>query len=79
MKTAAAIRTTILYAHALLMEEQATVAFRKVSARDDKPMGTVRVATVDDMAVHIIAPIVASFRQKHPNVIIDIDVRQNSG
>jgi DNA-binding transcriptional LysR family regulator len=66
-----------LYAHALAMEENATAAFRKVVARDEEPIGTVRVATVDDMAVNIVPPIVATFREKHPNVTVLVDVRQS--
>jgi DNA-binding transcriptional LysR family regulator len=66
-----------LYAHALAMEEQATVAFRKVVARDEKPMGAVRVATVETLAVNVLPPIVATFRAKHPNVTIVVDSRQS--
>ena len=66
-----------LYAHALAMEEQAAAAFRKVAARDERPMGTVRVTTVDDIAFHILPPIIATFREKHPNVTVIVDVRQS--
>jgi DNA-binding transcriptional LysR family regulator len=64
-----------LYAHALAMEEQATAALRKVAAHDAEPIGKVRVATVDDMAVHILPGIVSSFRALHPNVTVVVDVR----
>ncbi len=66
-----------LYAHALAMEEQATAALRKVAAHDERPMGTVRLATVDDIGVHVVPPIVATFREKHPNVTVVVDVRQS--
>jgi len=66
-----------LYAHALAMDEQAAGAWRKVVARDERPIGTVRVATVDDVAVHILPPIVATFREKHPNVSVFVDVRSS--
>lgn len=66
-----------LYAHALAMEEQASAAFRKVAARDEQPVGTVRLATVDDLAVQVLPPIIASFREKHPNVTVVVDVRQS--
>jgi DNA-binding transcriptional LysR family regulator len=66
-----------LYGHALAMEHEATVAFRKVVARDEKPMGTVRVATVESLAVNVLPPIVATFREKHPNVTIVVDSRQS--
>lgn len=66
-----------LYAHALAMEEQAAGAWRKVVARDERPVGTVRVATVDDFAVHVLPPIAASFREKHPNVSVVVDVGES--
>lgn len=66
-----------LYTHALAMDEEAASAWRKVVARDEQPVGTVRVATVDDFAVHILPPIVASFREKHPNVTVFVDVRSS--
>lgn len=65
-----------LYTHALAMEEQAAAAFRKVVARDEQPIGTVRVATVDDMAIRILPPIIATFREKHPNVTVLVDVQR---
>ncbi|HWB81585.1 MAG TPA: LysR substrate-binding domain-containing protein [Nannocystaceae bacterium] len=64
-----------LHVHALAMEEQAVTAWRKVGARDEQPIGTVRVATVDDFAVLILPAIVASFRERHPNVTVLVDVR----
>lgn len=64
-----------LHVHALAMEEQALTAWRKVVARDEQPVGTVRVATVDDFAVLVLPPIVASFREAHPNVAVHVDVR----
>jgi len=66
-----------LYAHATLMDEQAVSAFRKVAARDEQPIGTIRLSTVDDLAVHIVPPIVASFREKHPRVTVLVDVRRS--
>lgn len=66
-----------LYAHALAMEEQATSALRKVTARDEQPVGSVRLATVEDLAIEVLPPIVASFREKHPRVTVVVDVGQN--
>lgn len=65
-----------LHSHALAMEEQATAAFRKVVARDEQPVGTLRVATVDDLAFHVLPPIVAKFRARHPHVAVEVDVRE---
>jgi DNA-binding transcriptional LysR family regulator len=64
-----------LYTHVLAMEEQAAGAWRKVVARDEQPTGTVRVATVDDWAIHVLPPIIATFRERHPNVTVHVDVR----
>ncbi len=64
-----------LHVHALAMEEQAVAAWRKVGARDEQPIGTVRVATVDDFSVLVLPGIVASFRERHPNVTVLVDVR----
>jgi DNA-binding transcriptional LysR family regulator len=66
-----------LYDHALGMEQQATAAWRKMGAHDEQPGGTVRVATVDDLAVRILPPIIHSFREKHPRVTLSVDVRRS--
>jgi DNA-binding transcriptional LysR family regulator len=64
-----------LMVHAQAMEEHALSAWRKVLARDEQPIGVVRVATVDDVAVHVVPEIVASFRESHPNIMVSVDVR----
>jgi DNA-binding transcriptional LysR family regulator len=66
-----------LLTHTTAMDEQATSAFRKVVARDEQPIGTVRLATVDDLAVHVVPPIVTSFREKHPRITVFVDVRDS--
>jgi DNA-binding transcriptional LysR family regulator len=66
-----------LFAHALAMEEQAVAAFRKVVARDEEPIGTVRVSSTESMAMDILPPIIAAFRERHPNVTVLVDVRQS--
>jgi DNA-binding transcriptional LysR family regulator len=66
-----------LYEHALDMEQQATTAWRKVVAHDEQPGGTVRLATVDDLAVRILPPIIRSFQAKHPRITLSVDVRQS--
>ena len=64
-----------LFHHAQGMEAQALAAWRKVGARDERPIGVVRVATVDDLAVHLLPELVASFREEHPNILVQVDVR----
>jgi DNA-binding transcriptional LysR family regulator len=48
-----------------------------VAARDEQPIGSVRVATVEDMAVDVLPPMIATFREKHPHVTVVVDVRQS--
>jgi DNA-binding transcriptional LysR family regulator len=43
------------------------------SARSE-PAGTLRIATSLPIGVHIIAPAIASFRQRHPKVMIDLRI-----
>jgi DNA-binding transcriptional LysR family regulator len=64
-----------LLAHAQQMEREALAAQRKLVARDDSLEGTVRVATVDDLAFAVLSPIVRSFRDQNPRVTIEMDIR----
>lgn len=64
-----------LFQHAQGMEEQALAAWRKVGARDERPIGVVRVAAVDDLAFHLLPDLVASFREQHPNIVVKVDIR----
>lgn len=64
-----------LFTHVRGMEQEALAAQRKVVARDDSLEGTVRVATVDDLAIAVLSPILRSFRKQNPNVTIDMDIR----
>ena len=45
---------------------------RRVAGRDVKPSGELRITTVDSMAVHLLPPILARFRQLNPGVHLDI-------
>jgi len=64
-----------LLAHAQQMEHEAIAAQRRLVARDDSLEGTVRVATVDDLAFSVLSPIVRSFREQNPRVTIQMDIR----
>ncbi len=66
-----------LYQHALGMEEHLVTARRRVVGRDATLEGSVRVATVDDLAVVVLSPIVRTFRDAHPNVTVCVDVRES--
>lgn len=63
-----------LLAHTDAMDEHVTAARRKVEARDTSLSGLVRVATADDFAVTVLAPIVRSFRDAHPSVTVAVDL-----
>jgi DNA-binding transcriptional LysR family regulator len=63
-----------LLAHAEAMDEQVAAARRKVVARDDALTGVVRVATVDGLAIGVLAPIFGSFREAHPSVTVAVDL-----
>ena len=45
---------------------------RRVAGRDVKPSGELRITTVDSMAVYLLPPIFARFRQLNPGVHLDI-------
>lgn len=64
-----------LLAHASTIEAQVDAAQRQVAARDAALVGTVRVASVDDFAITVLSPIVRTFRDKHPRVVVSVDVR----
>jgi len=44
---------------------------------NEQPIGTLRVATVDDLALHVLPPVVAKFRAQHPHVTVEVDVRES--
>jgi DNA-binding transcriptional LysR family regulator len=45
---------------------------RRVAGRDVKPSGELRITTVDSVAVHLLPPIFARFRQLNPGVHLDV-------
>src|SRR5690242_600628 len=53
--------------------EEAILALeRKARGRDLGVFGTVRIAATDDIAAHVIAPQLASFRAHHPGIELEI-------
>jgi DNA-binding transcriptional LysR family regulator len=64
-----------LLPYATSIDEQATAARRRLSARDESLTGMVRVSAADYLAGNLLSPIVASFRAKQPGVEIAVDVR----
>lgn len=63
-----------LLTHALAIEKQVFAVGRKVVGRDQRLSGVVRVSTVDDLAVHVLPPVFAEFRVRHPGVTFDVRV-----
>lgn len=64
-----------LLSHVLEMERHAVAAQRKVVAHDESLTGVVRVTTVDDLAVMTLPAIVQQFREQHPKLTVQVDVR----
>ncbi|AWK89393.1 LysR family transcriptional regulator [Azospirillum thermophilum] len=60
------------------MEEEIVTANRLLSGRDMRIGGTLRVTTVDLLAVHYLPPHVAAFRARHPELRIDLTIAEAS-
>lgn len=54
------------------MSESVVEFERRVAGRDVKPSGELRITTVDSLAVHLLPPVLARFRQLNPGVHLDI-------
>ncbi|WXA97253.1 LysR family transcriptional regulator [Pendulispora brunnea] len=54
------------------MDEMATSVERRISGRDLRLTGSVRVTTTDTLAVSIVPPHLAAFRRKHPDVHLEL-------
>ncbi|WP_448208066.1 LysR family transcriptional regulator [Azospirillum sp. sgz302134] len=63
---------------ALKVEEDLAAANRRLSGRDTQIGGTLRVTTVDILALHILPRHVAAFRERHPALRIDVIVAEAS-
>ena len=66
-------------AHALLPHAQAMASAsaalrRAASTRDDAIAGVVRVAASDVIGVEVLPPMLASFRKRHPGVVIELSL-----
>lgn len=63
-----------LYEHVLNMEREVLAVGRKIGGRDEALRGTVRVSTVDDLAVTVLPPLLRRFRARHPGVCLEMTV-----
>jgi DNA-binding transcriptional LysR family regulator len=58
----------------LTIEQEILAIDRHVGGRDQSLEGTIRVATVDDLAIGVLSPILRNFRRKHPGVTLEVGV-----
>lgn len=58
------------------MEETLAAASRRLSGRDAQLEGTLRVTTVDILAMHILPRHLAAFRALHPGIRVDMTVAE---
>jgi len=61
--------------HVTIMEKEVLGISRNVAGRDQRLSGTVRLATVDDLAFSLLPPILHDFRLSHRGVGVSVDVR----
>jgi DNA-binding transcriptional LysR family regulator len=61
-----------LLAHVLTIEQEVLAIDRHIGGRDQSLEGTIRVATVDDLAVGVLPPILRDFRRAHPRVTLEV-------
>ena len=59
------------------IEAEALAVERRITGRDIRLEGTVRITTVESFAAEIVMPVLAGLRQRHPGIDIDLlaDVR----
>lgn len=67
-----------LHRTALSMEETLAAASLRLSGRDAQLDGTLRVTTVDIMAMHVLPRHLAAFRAQHPRIRVDVTVAEAS-
>lgn len=63
-----------LFEHVAAMELEVLALGRKVGGLDETLAGAVRVATVDDLAVLVLTPLVGEFVRRHPRVTVQTDI-----
>ncbi|MFD1625545.1 LysR family transcriptional regulator [Azospirillum griseum] len=63
---------------ALAMEETLAAASLRLSGRDAQIDGTLRVTTVDIIALHVLPRHLAAFRQRHPGIRVDVTIAEAS-
>jgi len=61
-------------AAAAQMEEAATAIDRRVTGLDMTPAGSVRLSTTEGLGIHWLPPHLAAFRDRHPNIAVELVV-----
>ncbi|WP_254657157.1 LysR family transcriptional regulator [Sphingobium fuliginis] len=61
-----------LVSHAERIESELLAAMSSVAGRDREVEGTVRLATPEAFASHLIAPRVAELRERHPRLTLEL-------
>ena len=67
-----------LHRTALTMEDTLAAASRRLSGRDAQLEGSLRVTTVDIVALHILPRHLVAFRARHPGIRVDVTVAEAS-
>ena len=62
-----------LLQHAERMEKEATAIERKMAGLEEKLTGTVRVTTSDSFGERVVAPLLAAFHARYPDIAFDLD------
>ncbi|MFG1358803.1 LysR family transcriptional regulator [Xanthobacter pseudotagetidis] len=60
------------------MAEEVNAVERRITGQDLRPSGELRVTTNDTLLVHLLTPILASFRKAYPEIRLDIVVANPS-
>ncbi|MCL4745168.1 MAG: LysR family transcriptional regulator [Burkholderiaceae bacterium] len=63
-----------LLAHAQSIDDEVVAAQRRVSGRDQSPQGTIRVSTVDDLAVMVLGSVLRDFSRLHEGVRLEVSI-----
>lgn len=63
-----------LLEHAKAMEEEVFALHRRITSKDTRISGTVRVSTVDDVGMVLVAPLLEGFRRRYPELTVHLTV-----
>jgi DNA-binding transcriptional LysR family regulator len=61
-----------IVAVALRVEQEVEVLERRLVGRDERPAGLIRLTTVDSLLQGPLTPLLASFRRKYPDIVLEV-------